>query len=169
MDTQNLEKEYHVSRYIIAYKFILGLLETLLGVGTLIFGKRIYEIYLNFRNSEALEDPHDLLVFITEKTIPYLFAHRGYVVLILLLLGLTKMVGSVGLWYRKHWGLDILIVVTIALLPFESYYLIIHPSLSKSAYFLINILIALYLVNFNPKGYFTNFKKRIGKQNLSES
>jgi uncharacterized membrane protein len=163
MDTQQLEKEYHVSRYIIAYKFILGLLETILGLGTLFFGSKMYEIYLNFKNSELLEEPHDVLVFLTEKIIPYLFAHKGYVVLILLLLGLTKVAGSAGLWYRKHWGLDILIVVTIALLPFESYYLIIHPSPSKLAYFLINILIALYLVNFNPKGYFTDLKKRIAK------
>lgn len=163
MNTQELEKEFHVSRYIIAYKFILGFLETLLGVGTLIFGKIMYDVYLNFKNTEALEEPHDLLVFLTEKIVPYLFAHRGYVVLILLLLGLTKMVGSIGLWYRKHWGLDILIIVTIGLLPFESYYLIIHPSFSKIAYFLINLFIALYLVNFNPKGYFVNFKRRISK------
>ncbi len=163
MNTQGLEKEYHVSRYIIAYKFILGLFETFLGIGTIIFGRRIYEIYLNFKSNELLEDPHDLLVSIAQTAIPYLFAHRGYVIFILLLLGITKMVGSVGLWYRKHWGLDVLIAVTIALLPFESYYLIIQPSFSKTAYFLINILIALYLVNFNPKGYFTNLKNRITK------
>lgn len=163
MNTQELEKEYHVSRYIIAYKFILGLFETFLGIGTIIFGRKIYEIYLNFKSSELLEDPHDLLVTIAERVIPYLFAHRWYVVLILLLLGITKIIGSVGLWYKKHWGLDVLIMVTIALLPFESYYLIIHPSFSTIAYFLINILIALYLVNFNPKGYFTNLKSRIKK------
>lgn len=163
MNTQGLEKGYHVSRFIIAYKFILGLFETFLGIGTIIFGRKIFEIYLNFRNNELLEDPHDLLVAIAERVVPYLFAHRGYVVLILLLLGITKMVGSVGLWYKKHWGLDVLIVVTIILLPFESYYLVIHPSFLKTAYFLINILIALYLVNFNPKDYFTNLKDRITK------
>lgn len=163
MDTQDLEKEYHVSRYIIVYKFILGLFETFLGIGTIIFGRRIYEIYLNFRNSELLEDPHDVLVVIAQSIIPYLFAHRYYVVLILLLLGITKLAGAVGLWYRKHWGLDILVAVTILLLPFESYYLIIHPSFPKIAYFLINLLIALYLVNFNPKGYFINFKSRMTK------
>lgn len=161
MVTQNLEKEYHVSRYIIVYKFILGLFEVILGFGIIIFGKKIYELYLNFRNSELLEDPHDLLAKATEKFIPFLLAHQGYVVFILLLLGITKMVGSVGLWYRKHWGLDVLIVVTIALLPFEIYAILAHPSLTKTAYFIINLFIALYLVNFNPKGYFTNLKERI--------
>lgn len=161
MDAQGLEKEYHVSRYIIVYKFILGLFEVILGVGIIIYGKKIYELYLNFRNNELLEDPHDLLAQATEKFIPFLLAHQGYIVFILLLLGLTKMIGSVGLWYKKHWGLDILIVVTVALLPFEIYALIFNPSLTKTAYFIINLFIALYLVNFKPKDYFSGLKKRI--------
>ena len=163
MNEERLEKEYHVSRYIIAYKFILGLFEVILGVGIIIYGKKIYELYINFRNSELLEDPHDLLAQVTERLIPYILAHQGYVVFILLLLGITKMAGCVGLWYKKHWGLDILIVVTIALLPFEIYAMVAHPSLTKTAYFIINLFIALYLVNFNPKGYFTHLKKRITK------
>ena len=162
MNEEKLEKQYHVSRYIIAYKFILGLFEVILGVGIIIFGKKIYELYVNFRNNELLEDPHDLLAQTTERFVPFLLAHQGYVVFILLLLGITKMAGAVGLWYKKHWGLDILIFVTIALLPFEIFALILHPSLTKTAYFIINLFIALYLVNFKPKDYFTNLKKRIG-------
>ena len=71
------------------------------------------------------------------------------------------MIGAVGLWYHKHWGLDILIVVTIILLPFEVVNLFRHLSLLNTAYFVINMLIALYLVNFNPKGYFTHLKHRL--------
>ena len=155
--------EIKVARYIIVYKFLLGLFETILGLGMIIFGKSIYDMYVNFRNNELLEDPHDFLATLVEKIVPYLLIHRGWVVFILLLLGLTKMVGSVGLWYRKHWGLDLLIIVTIGLLPFEIYALLIHPSLTKTAYFIINLFIALYLVKFNPKGYFTHLKKRITK------
>ncbi len=165
MNEENLEKQYHVSRYIIAYKFILGFFEVILGLGIIIYGKRIYELYLNFRNSELLEDPHDLLARISENLIPYILAHQGYVVFILLLLGVTKMVGCVGLWYRKHWGLDILIAVTIALLPFEVYAIVIHPSATKTAYFIINLFIALYLVNFKPRDYFSDLKKRIKPKN----
>lgn len=153
--------EIKVARYIIVYKFLLGLFETILGFGILIFGQAIYDMYVNFRDNELLEDPHDFLAIWAEKIVPYLLMHKNYVVLILLLLGITKMVGSIGLWYRKHWGLDILIMVTIALLPFEIYALVTHPSFSKSAYFIINLFIALYLVKFNPKGYFTNLHKRI--------
>lgn len=153
--------EIKVARYIIIYKFLLGFFETILGLGMIIFGNSIYNMYVNFRNSELLEDPHDFLATLVEKTVPYLLIHRGWVVFILLLLGLTKMVGAVGLWKRKHWGLDLLIIVTIGLLPFEIYALAIHPSLTKTAYFIINLFIALYLVNFRPKHYFTHLKKRI--------
>ncbi len=161
MDTKNLEKEYHISRYIIAYKFILGLFEVILGLGIIVYGKKIYTLYINFRNSEVLEDPHDLLARTLERIVPYLLAHQGYVIFILLLLGVTKIVGCIGLWQRKHWGLDILIVITIGLLPFEISALVLHPNLTKISFFIINLFIALYLVNFNPKGYFTNLKQRI--------
>lgn len=165
MNTQNLEKEYHVSRYIIAYKFILGLLETLLGLGMLLFGSKISELYINFTNSELLEEPHELLALVLQSIVPFILEHQGTIILILLLLGITKVIGAIGLWYRKHWGLDILMVVTIILLPFELFSIALHPSLTKTAFFVINMLIALYLVNFNPKGYFTNLKKRIENKN----
>ncbi len=158
---KDFEKEFHISRYIIAYKFILGLIESILGFGTIIFGKKLFEIYLNFRNNELLEDPHDLVASTAERLIPYLFERRGYVILILLLLGISKMIGAWGLWNHKHWGLDILIVVTIILLPFEIANLVLHISLLNTLYFIVNLFIALYLVNFNPKGYFTHLKQRI--------
>ncbi len=153
--------EILVAKYIIIYKFLLGLIETLLGFGMIVFGDQIYDLYINFRNGDFFEDPHDFLAIWAEKIIPYLFIHKGYVVLILLLLGITKMVGTAGLWYRKHWGLDILIIVTIGLLPFETYALVASPSFSKTAFFIINLFIALYLVNFKPHHYFINFKNRV--------
>lgn len=161
MDTQNLEKELHVSRYIIIYKFILGLIELILGLGILFFTKQIYEVYLNFKTEELLEDPHDLLGNILEKVIPYVSQHQGYIVLILLTLGLVKIAGAIGLIYGKHWGLDLLVGLTLLLLPFEGYSLAVHPSVEKFAYFFINILIALYLVNFQPKEYFSKLNHRI--------
>src|SRR3989344_2127092 len=110
MNTQNLEEEYHVSRYIIVYKFLLGLFETILGLGMLLFGSKISELYINFTNRELLEEPHELLALILQRIVPFS--------------------------------------------------LNVHPSLSKITFFIINMLIALYLVNFNPKGYFTKLKKR---------
>lgn len=161
MDTKDLEKELHVSRFIIFYKFILGVFELLLGLGIIFFGTRVYALYQGFVAQQLFEDPHDLLGTVLESIVPYLFEHKGYVILILVILGLVKMVGAAALWYRRHWGLDLLIGLTLSLLPFEGYNLLVQPSLIKLAFFLINILISLYLVNFAPKQYFYNLKHRI--------
>ncbi len=161
---KSLETELHISRYIIIYKLVLGLLETLLGLGIIIFGRQIVNIYQNFKSQELLEDPHDLLVSLLQKVLPYFVQHRGYVVFILLLLGIVKIVGSVGLMYRKHWGLDLLIILTILLLPFQLYSLFFSFSVSKLIYFTINLLIALYLVEFQPKNYFDQLRHRYQKK-----
>ncbi len=154
------KEELHVSKYIIIYKFILGIIELILGTGIIIFGKPILSIYRKYSVRELLEDPHDLLASILEKIIPYLTAHLGYLVVILLVLGVVKIVAAIGLFYKKHWGLDLLIILTMILLPFELYNLFLRPSPIKIVYFIVNILIALYLVNFKPQQYFSNLRKR---------
>lgn len=153
-------KELHISKYIIVYKFVLGLIELILGTGIIIFGKPILTIYRKYSVRELLEDPHDLLANILEKIIPYLTAHLGYLVVILLVLGVVKIIAAIGLFYKKHWGLDILILLTVILLPFELYNLFLRPSPIKIVYFVINIFIALYLVNFKPHQYFSGLKNR---------
>ncbi len=161
MDTKNLEQEFHVSRYIIVYKFTLGLFELLLGFGIIFLGTQTLGIYESFKSKELLEDSHDLLVAVFEKLVPYLLKHQGYIVLILIVLGLVKMIAAVGLANRKHWGLDLLVVLTISLLPFQMYSLIFSYSFANLVYFTINVFIALYLVKFQPKTYFSNLKHRI--------
>lgn len=161
MDSQQFEKELHVSRYIIIYKFVLGLLELILGIGILLFGKQAIETYQNFKSEELLEDPHDLLITITEKLLLFVLEHQGYIVLILILLGVVKITGAIGLFYHRHWGLDILVILTLLLLPFQTYSLVFHPSIDKAASFVINILIALYLVQFKPAEYFVRVKNKI--------
>lgn len=163
MDTQELEKELHVSRYIIAYKLISGFLEIVLGFALILFGKQVYEIYVNYKIKELLEDPHDLVVSVLQKIVPYILEHQGYIVLILFLLGIVKMAGAIGLLYHKHWGLDLLVGLTVLLLPFEGFNMISDPTLTQFSYFSINLLIAFYLVNFNPKKYFHNLKHRVKK------
>ncbi|MCL4366570.1 DUF2127 domain-containing protein [Patescibacteria group bacterium] len=157
----SLEKELHVSRLIIIYKFSLGLIEIILGLGVIFFGQKVLDLYQNYKYQELFEDPHDLLVNLLDRVVPFAQNHQSSIIIILFLLGFVKIIGSIGLLYHKHWGLDLLIVLTIALLPFEAYHLLSDPNLTKTAYFFINILIALYLVNFRPKEYFVNVHHRI--------
>lgn len=156
----NLEEEYHISAIIIIYKFILGVIELLLAFGLVFGGRQMLDLYLYIRYEELLENSHETIAFVLEKTIPYLFEHQAYIVFLLASIGLAKIFGSIGLWQRKHWGLDLLVAVTLILLPVDTVNLIRHPTPSEFAFFIINILIALYLVNFNPSHYFTHLKKR---------
>lgn len=164
MNQQDLEDELHISNYIIIYKFILGFVEFLLGVGIIIYGHTIIELYQQFTLKELLEDPNDLLVLGLQKIMPIIIEYQGYIVLILLILGIVKVVGSIGLMYRKHWGLDLLVGLTIFVLPFELYNLIVEPSLLKLVFLIINIFISLYLVEFQPRSYYNKFKKRVNKK-----
>lgn len=161
MNSRRIHPELKVSIYVIAYKFLLGVLELILGFGIIIFGNQILKLYFNFREQELINDPDDLIVHLVEKVIPYFLAYRSYIILILIVLGLVKVVGAVGLYYKKYWGLDLLIGLTFLLLPFDLATLLEHSSWTKVFYFLINLLIALYLVQFQPTTYFKNLKDRI--------
>ncbi|MCL5073553.1 MAG: DUF2127 domain-containing protein [Actinobacteria bacterium] len=155
-----LEQEYYVSKLIIFYKFILGIFEILLGFGIFFGGRQMFDFYMKVRNDELLENSHDLVAYILQRTIPYFFEHQAYVVFVLLALGFVKVIGAVGLYQRRHWGLDLLVALTVILLPIDGYNLLRHPSFPELGYFLINVLISLYLVNFKPKHYFIHLKKR---------
>src|SRR5260370_13455177 len=98
-----IEEEFHVSKYIIFFKFVFGLVEVLLAIGLILFGRQASRAYHQFKITELLEDPRDLLVNITEKFVPYLFKHMGLVIMVLLVLGAVKIVGSLGLVCKKHW------------------------------------------------------------------
>ncbi len=158
---KSIEDEYHVSKVIIIYKFVLGLFEVILGLGIFFGGRQILDLYENFKSQELLEDPHDLFLTVVEKLIPFILHHQTFITFGLIALGVVKIIGCIGLWQKKHWGLDLLVGLTIVFLPFELYQLFPKPTLLKLSYFLINVLIALYLVEFKPKDYFTKFKKRV--------
>ena len=63
-EVQEAEEEFHVSKYIIIYKFVLGFIEFILGLGILFYGKKAAVLYRNYKANEFLEDPRDLLIII---------------------------------------------------------------------------------------------------------
>lgn len=157
---EQLEEEFHISRWIIVYKFILGVLELIMGLALLIYGSKIFDLYYDLRD-DLLENSQIILVNLLEKLLPFILEHKGFIILLLLLLGITKIVGAIGFYYRKRWGFDLLIGLTFLLLPFDLVDLIRHPTLGRLSYFILNILIALYLVNFKPHKYFYSLKSRV--------
>jgi len=155
-----------VSKTVVIYKLITGIIELLLGLSILFFGRNIAKIYTHYKVKELLEDPHDLLITVIEKIVPFLSHHRVYFMLFLIMFGLVKVIGAIGLLYDKEWGLDLLIIFFVLMLPFDVYTLFSHPTFLKAIYFLINVFITMYLVEFRPHTYFwkyIRFFKKIKK------
>ncbi len=156
-----IEEEFHISKFIIIYKLILGAIEIILGVGIILFGRQIATEYQKYKVRELIEDPRDLFITITSKITPYLSKHIRLVIFILIILGVIKIIGAIALLKKKHWGLDLLIGLTFILLPFQLVDLILHVSFGKFIFLLIDLFIALYLVQFEPRKYFKKMFVRI--------
>lgn len=150
---KQIEKEYHVSSYIVFYKFILGLIEFVTGLGIAIFGSRIYQFYRLTMSRELTEDPHDLLARFSQVIVPNLLTHNIYIVAYLIILGLAKIAGAVGLIYKQNWGVDLLVGLTVVMAPFQIVNLVLHPNFFDLIYFVLGLFIALYLIEFRPKAW----------------
>ncbi|MCL4562087.1 MAG: DUF2127 domain-containing protein [Chloroflexi bacterium] len=164
---ENLETEFHVSRIIIAYKFLLGLVEFFSGIGLIIWGGSAFRLYQMFISQELTEDPHDLLAQLTERIVPSLFAQHTSLAAYLIVLGAAKLAGAIGLIYQKNWGVDLLVGLTVVMFPFQIVSLILHPIISDLIYLVVGLLIALYLVNFKPKAWISRMWYR-GKTQLEK-
>lgn len=149
----------HISKTVIIYKFVTGIIELILGLGILFFGRNISKIYSQYKVRELLDDPHDSLITLIDKITPTLIHYRTYFMIFLLVFGLVKIIGAIGLLKNKEWGLDLLILFFFLMLPFDIYTLLSHATFLKSLYFIINTLIALYLVQFRPHTYFWKYIK----------
>jgi len=150
---QRIERELHVSVYIIIYKFLLGLIEFSAGLTVALAGSRIYRLYQSSLLKELSEDPHDLLARLSESVVPNLLTHNSYVVIYLVVLGLAKMVGAVGLMYKQNWGVDLLVLLTILMAPFQIVSVILSRHVFDLLYLVVGLLIALYLIEFRPKAW----------------
>ncbi len=157
MAKENRDQE--VSALIIGYEFALGLIETLLGLGIVFFGKAVIAQYQTLRDSEFLNEGHDLLVDLLQKVIPYVSDHRVYVSVLLLALGLVKIASSIGLWMGKKWGKHLMIGLLVVLIPFDVVGILKHPKLLELIYLLIDVLIILFMTGFKPHHYFLEVKR----------
>jgi uncharacterized membrane protein len=160
---EKIEKEYHVSWYIILYKLVLGLVEFLSGISLALFSKPLLKFYTARLTQELSEEPHDLLANFSERIIPSILTHHGYIVLYLTLLGSAKIAGAIGLIFGKNWGVDLLVTLTVIMFPFQFVNLILHPSLIDFFYITIGILIALYLIEFKPRAWISRVLLQLGK------
>ncbi len=164
---EHIEAQFHVSWYIIAYKFLFGLAETLLGTGITLFGRGAVSWYRVFVIRELSEDPHDLLVRLSERVVPNILAHHTFLAIYLIILGGAKMAGAIGLMRHENWGVDLLVALTLIMFPFQFIRLLMHPSLADFLYIMIGLVIALYLVNFRPHEWAARMSQKINRRPAS--
>lgn len=134
---------------LILYKFLAGMVEVSIGGAFGIFGNRFLQVYQNFELSHLREDPN-LYVQTVERAIPFLLDHRTYIIITFFTFGLGKIIGAVGLWYEKLWAIYLMIFLGLILIPFELTDFITHPTEFKFFYMVANIVIVIYLTQFNP-------------------
>ncbi|HVN67441.1 MAG TPA: DUF2127 domain-containing protein [Candidatus Sulfotelmatobacter sp.] len=162
---KRLERRYHISIYIIAYKMAFGFFELASGIFIRVFGRRLDQFYSVRLARELAEDPHDLLARLSEKIVPNILTHNGYLAIYLVLLGGAKIAGAVGLVYGENWGVDLLVGLTAAMFPFQLGRLIIHPTVFDAVYAGTGVFISLYLIEFKPKAWVSRlFIKNKGKR-----
>jgi uncharacterized membrane protein (DUF2068 family) len=156
---EEIEKEFHVSIYIIVYKFLMGLVELAAGIAVAFFGAKLYQLYQTSVIKELSEEPHDLIARTSMSIVPGLFAHHTYVVITFFVLGLAKMAGAIGLVYKQNWGVDLLVGLTMIMAPFQIFNLVRHPNFVDLVYLLVGLLIALYLIEFRPRAWISRISR----------
>jgi uncharacterized membrane protein (DUF2068 family) len=143
----------HVSRYIIIYKITAGLLEFLSGLGIALFGRQLFVQIMLRLSLELTEDPHDFLANLSYKIIPNYFVHNTIIVTSLILIGMAKIIGAIGLMNKQNWGVDLLVGLTVVMLPFQIIHIIAQPTFFNFFFMLTGMMIALYLMRFKPKAW----------------
>ncbi len=169
MTEEQIEHKFHVSWYIVAYKLLFGFAEAIIGVGVLLYGKSALNRYELYKLKELSDDPHDLLIRLTQNVVPNLLTGHVYLILYLILLGGVKIAGAIGLMYKQNWGVDLLVGLTLIMFPFQLIELLIHPSLPDFIYIFVGLFVALYLVNFQPKKWATEVGKKIPSRRLKNT
>lgn len=155
------KEEFRVSRYIILYKLIFGLIEASSGLVVVFFGHKIFNNLNISILRELSEDPHDLLAKLSQNILPGLFTHNTLIVIYLIILGIAKIAGAIGLINKQNWGVDLLVGLTVILFPFQLVDLIVHPSVFKLLYLTVGILIALYLIEYKPKAWISRIMSKV--------
>lgn len=145
MDKSKEPKVPLTFNFVIIYEVVAGTLEATVGIGLVIFQEELQELYQYLRDLGLLGNYHNLLASLFDKTVPYLVNHHLLIGLFLTIIGLTKIICGIGLFYQKKWADNLLIGLLLVFLPPDIIGLLQHPSELKSLFLITNILIIFYL------------------------
>lgn len=130
---------------VVLYELVVGSIETTIGLGLVIFGEDLQELYINLRSTGILDNPHGFVISTVQKFAPFLSAHYLFIGIYLFLVGLTKVVCGIGLAHRKRWADYLLVGLLLVFLPLDIMGLLHRPSLTRILFVSLNVVIILYL------------------------
>lgn len=127
---------------IVGFKLLSGAAELVGGLSLLILPPSLLKIIFSLASAEELrEDPNDPFVLFIQHRLPQLLGTKHLIALGLILLGVVKIVGAIGLLLKKPWGHKLLVILLIALLPFDAYHLVHKMSALSLGLFVANALV----------------------------
>ena len=134
-----------MKKMIVWYELFLGLTELILA-GSVAWFDETTPAYLRLRDQHFVTDHSHLAAYIYQRLVPLALEYKWYLAGILFILGLAKVVGAIGSFQNKKWGLDVLIVALGLLLPYELYEIFASFHWTKPVFFVLNAWIVWYLV-----------------------
>ena len=134
-------------KIIVAYKAALFLLLSLTSL-ILLLALKNHARLIAFSESYILESKVSLIEASVEKMLtqqPNTIRYSGIVAGVY---AVVTAVEAVGLWYQKVWAEILVLLLVGSSIPLEIYELVKGVTLLKSAVFIVNVAIFLYLLQF---------------------
>lgn len=151
----------NIPKVVIIYELVTGFFETISGLSLVLFGHKLLNLYVSLNNAELLESSHGSIAYLAEKLIPNLFEHRIYIALTLMAIGITKIISGIGILLNKWWADHLLVVLVLTFIVINSLESLVAYSIIKFIFLIVNILIFLYLVQFQPVRYLKHLLKSL--------
>lgn len=134
---------------IVVFKILSGAAEVAAGLSLLVLPSSFLRSMFKLASAEELrEDPNDPLVLFIQHRLPLLLGRKPFIALGLIVLGIVKLVASVGLLRRRPWGYKLLVILLVVLLPFDALHLVNKMSAISLGLFVANALVLGLLVLF---------------------
>lgn len=133
-------------KFIILYKTLMGLTETVISVSFFkLFGRNLEAEFTGFARTLHLDTENRIIASAIKRLGMIGNDTLIGVTLILLLFGILNLIEAWGLHRRRMWGEWLTVIATSLLIPFEIYEIFIGVTAFKVFIFVMNVIIVYYL------------------------
>jgi uncharacterized membrane protein len=134
---------------IVVFKLVTGGAELVVGSALLFLsGSGLRTIIDRLTAAERLQDPGDPVVSFVYDHLHSLLSDKATVGAALLVLGLVKVIGAIGLLRHKPWAYYLLLAMVVLLVPVDTVHLIGHFSLGAAFLAVANVVVLGLLIRY---------------------